>query len=376
LALLLQDNNKTPPAPGANRDGQATAAARKRDLAEIKQLNLVAKTEVVHEEAESKGFFRRVADTINPFASSADKRDNGTKEEQAQTVKKEEKDQRGLLSYLNPFSSRSKTESSAPQRDPRLVSSVDEALKQQGIEVKPVRPQTVMPAIQDIQAGDLPEMREEKKPRPAETKALLSEIDSRLKKDGIEAAGLPPPPDVGAEFQPVGTKSPQSAGAGQPASSSAQSLISGIDAALKRQGREVKGDAQQPAATGSQAPSSPAGSKPRERVELETKLTAKKGPLYLEGGEFQLPERESAEGAAARERESVETSQPPGGAPSGANLSEAVLKTPSRQPQKAEQTKPAEKKTSTPDEEQSKGVLDQIREDAESASKIFNPLNW
>ena len=43
-------------------------------LAKLKDLNLVAKTEVVHEEpGAEKGFFSRVATKLNPFSSDSSK---------------------------------------------------------------------------------------------------------------------------------------------------------------------------------------------------------------------------------------------------------------------------------------------------------------
>ncbi len=56
------------------RPGAAPAPEVKEDpaLAKLKDLNLVAKNEVVYEEpGAEKGFFRRITDKINPFSSSS-----------------------------------------------------------------------------------------------------------------------------------------------------------------------------------------------------------------------------------------------------------------------------------------------------------------
>jgi len=65
LALLLMRDRRptTAPTPEVKEDPA---------LAKLKDINLVAKTEVVHEEpGDEKGLIRRVADKLNPFSSSS-----------------------------------------------------------------------------------------------------------------------------------------------------------------------------------------------------------------------------------------------------------------------------------------------------------------
>src|SRR6185369_16183614 len=71
LALLLMRDRRpaTAPTPEVKEDPA---------LAKLKDMNLVEKTEVVHEEpGDEKSLIRRVADKLNPFSSSS-----STKEEQ------------------------------------------------------------------------------------------------------------------------------------------------------------------------------------------------------------------------------------------------------------------------------------------------------
>lgn len=78
LALLLMRDR---------RPGALAAPEAKEDpaLAKLRDLNLVAKKDVVHEEpGDEKGFLRRFADKINPFSSSDD-------DKKQETAKKEEK---------------------------------------------------------------------------------------------------------------------------------------------------------------------------------------------------------------------------------------------------------------------------------------------
>ncbi|MBI2210131.1 MAG: hypothetical protein HYU47_05955, partial [Deltaproteobacteria bacterium] len=67
--------------------------------------------------------------------------------------------------------------------------------------------------------------------------------------------------------------------------------------------------------------------------------------------------------------------QPSGSAASDGRLPQAVLKEPQKPAEKAAETKVAEKKTS-PDDEEEKGALDQLREDVGRVRDFLNPFNW
>ncbi len=86
----------------------------------------MAKKEVVKEEGGvQRGFFRRIADTVNPFSSS---------EEKEEEKKGNGKEEGGFLSLLWPFGEVKKEKGkTSEQGDAQLVSIVAESLKKKGI---------------------------------------------------------------------------------------------------------------------------------------------------------------------------------------------------------------------------------------------------
>ena len=97
------------------RPGAAPAPEVKEDpaLAKLKDLNLVAKKEVVYEEpGAEKGFFKRFTEKINPFSSStsseakARERPGHWSLRKTKTAKQESS---GILSSLWPFGSKETT---------------------------------------------------------------------------------------------------------------------------------------------------------------------------------------------------------------------------------------------------------------------------
>ena len=107
------------------RPGTGAAPEVKEDpaLAKLREQNLVAKQEVVHEEpGDEKGFFRRVADKINPFSSSdSDKKSDGSKKDEkkpesamdliAKRNQAQKQEGGGFFSSLWPFASKDTKES-------------------------------------------------------------------------------------------------------------------------------------------------------------------------------------------------------------------------------------------------------------------------
>jgi outer membrane protein assembly factor BamD len=366
LALLLMRDRR--PATGSGPEVQADPS-----LAKLRDLNLVAKTEVVNEKpGDEKGFLRRVADKINPFAPS----DNGKKEEpqddgmiealakRNQAAKNEESS--GLLASLWPFGSKNaKTgEASAGAKPSGLVSQIDESLKQKGIDadtrqsaLKP--PPTELPNTDDLA-----------KPRPPtmDTSALLSSIDGNLKKSGKDTAELPPPPEAAQAFKDIAATQ---AVAAKPKPSSSQDvqtsgILSSIDQKLKSSGVEPGNF--QPPPSAAEIKGAAATQKPQARnVEIEPKVTLEKGPLYLSPAELPSQEAPAAVAPSKTPDELDRTNELP---------SRILVKGPVQPQAGAGSTAPAIKKPASTSGDEPKGALDQIRQDIDSASKVLNPFNW
>src|SRR6476660_6198835 len=136
LALLLMRDRRPSAAPPPEVKEDPA-------LAKLKDMNLVAKTEVVHEEpGAEKGFFSRVATKLNPFSSDSSQK---TEEKEptavemlakrSQAQKKEESS--GVLASLWPFGSNSSNGAVAksdPKTTDAFVSQIDSSLKQKGID--------------------------------------------------------------------------------------------------------------------------------------------------------------------------------------------------------------------------------------------------
>ena len=363
LALLLMRDRR--PSTGAVPEVQPDPS-----LAKLRDLNLVAKTEVVHENpGDEKGFFRRVADKINPFSSS----DNGKKDEpkgdgmidalakRNQAQKKEESS--GLLASLWPFGDKDSKASSAASTEPKqsgLVTQIDESLKQKGIDAN-ARQTALKPP-----PADLPNTDDLAKPRPAttDTSSLLSSIDGNLKKSGKDGAELPPAPEAAQAFKDIAATqavvAKQNPGTSQDVQSSG--ILSGIDQKLKSRG--VEPGTFEPAPSAAEIKAASAQKPPSRKVEIEPTVTLEKGPLYLSPANLPGAEKPAAS-TPTREAEGVDrTNEVP---------SRMLVKGPV-QPQA---TKPAEtgKPSSTPSDEP-KGTFDQIRQDIDNASKVLNPFRW
>jgi len=314
-----------------------------------KELNLVAKKEVVHEEPNSdKGFFRRVADTVNPvnwFSSS----DDGKKE-----TPKDKKTVTATRDGSRPDAAGNR----------QLLSKIDESLNQRGTESGAQNPPAPQPP-----AAELPK---EPSAPPPDTSAVLADVDTGLEKAGKKADGLPPTPEAAPVLKAASPQQsmPATAVAKTPTAVPTSELISSIDEALKRKGVEAPkeaGLAKLPdGAKGPEGTSIPA-SQPSssKKVELAPRLPTEKGPLFLETGEFQVKDTAEETKEAAKPK-GQEATQPP------KTLAESVVKSPAQ----AQTIKPAEKKTTPPDAEEQRSPWDQIREDMKALGGILNPLNW
>lgn len=348
LALLLMRDGRprffAAPAPDAHRQ---------------KDLNLVAKKEVVHEEPGSeKGFFRRVADSVNPFnwfSSSDEKQKEAPRGKETATAKKESP---------KPESTGSK----------EILASVDESLNRQGVQTGGKDPPAPKPS-----AAELPRAPEEPSPPPSDTAAILATVDARLEKDGKQADRLPPTPEIAPVLQAPGktekARTPESLKASQPPGQPATSgLLAGIDEALKRKGIEAPKEGENARKLESQEgtpPSTFPASRPSssKQIELSPRLPVEKGPLFLETGEFEVTEKASGE---AKKPESPEASEHPGSPSSQppAELPKSVVNSPT-QPQAA---KPEEKKRAEAAEE--RGTFDQLKDDLRALGNLLNPFSW
>jgi outer membrane protein assembly factor BamD len=369
LAMLLMRDRR----PAA---GPAPEIKEDPALAKLRDVNLIAKTEVVYEEpGPEKGFFRRVAEKLNPFSSSDDKDKKGDEKKNESAIEllakreAQKKEQSGgFFASLWPFGSKENKEAprgTEPKANNTLVSQLDSSLKQKGIDVA-ASPATLKPP-----PADLPKENEKPKPQPTmDTVALLSSIDANLEKGGKKASELPPPPEPAEGFK-VAAAQERLAKATQsqaPKDIQTSGILSSIDQKLKAQGVEPSQFEKPPTAEEIKAAQK---AKPTS-VELEPKLALEKGPLFLNPAEAPAPSVKPSE-----TKEAIRPANQP-------ESSDVALAPPSRvlvkgpiQPQVASATKPAEsrKAATTPDDEP-KGALEQIRQNIESVGKVLNPFSW
>jgi outer membrane protein assembly factor BamD len=360
LALLLMRDRR--PSGGA-----ATEIQPDPSLAKLRDLTLVAKTEVVHENpGDEKGFLRRFADKVNPFSSSG----NGKKDEQSESAvellakrTQSQKESSGFLASLWPFGSKDAkvTAASVDPKSAGLVGQIDDSLKQKGIDAN-ARQASLKPPPADLpNTDDLAKAAA----APTNTAALLSSIDGNLKKSGKSATELPPPPEAAEGFKDAAAAQARVAKATQNQTSQdvqSSGILSSIDQKLKSKGVEPGKFEQAPT---DQEVKTSAQKPPSKTVEIEPKVTLEKGPLYLSPAE--VPAQEKPASAPARSEDTEQAKEP---------SSRVLVKGPV-QPQAATSApKAAETKKPSYGEDEPKGVLDQIRQDIESAGKALNPFSW
>ena len=364
LALLLMRDRR----PGATPEVQTDPA-----LAKLRDLNLVAKTEVVHENpGDEKGMLRRIADKLNPFSSSENGKKDDPKAETGialvasrnQAQKKEESS--GLLASLWPFGSDNKKATANDPKSSGVVNQIDQSLKQKGIDAGSQQSALKPPAADLPNTDDLAR----KAPAAADPAALLSSIDSNLKKSGKDASELPPAPEPAAGFaatvvQTQTAKAQTGTATAQEAPQDVQTsgILSSIDQKLR--GKGVEPDKFDKPPTAEEIKAASAQKPPPRTVEIEPKVTLEKGPLYLD------PAAVPAQAPAAprqTESPSQENQEPP---------SRVLVKGPVPAQASPNAAKPVEaKKPTAPQDDEQKGVIDQIRQDIESASRALNPFRW
>ncbi len=370
LAMLLMRDRR--PATTAAGTGQETANNEK-----LKDVTLTAKTEIVYEEpGDEKGIFRRVADKINPFSSSDDGKKAPTPESPTELAAKKntsaKEDSPGVLGSLwngiNPFGGQKPqpVKAEATAKNDQLVNQIDGSLKQKGIDstTRTASLQTTPEAVSKVAEANPP-------PQTMDTGKLLGDIDANLKKSGKSAEELPAPPEAHAAFKDMAaaeaiaakvktTPEPQ-----QDVVSGG--LLSGIDQKLKSQGLEPSKFEAPP--TANPTPQR----EPARKVELEPKVAVEKGPLFLSPTEIPAQERVPSAGAVAnleKKAESSEKQQVPG----EREFPRTLVKGPA-QPQPVAKT--AEPKRTLPGEENdAKGVFDQLKSDVDNVGKALNPFRW
>jgi len=370
LAMLLMRDRR--PATTAAGTGQETANNEK-----LKDVTLTAKTEIVYEEpGDEKGIFRRVADKINPFSSSDDGKKAPTPESPTELAAKKntsaKEDSPGVLGSLwngiNPFGGQKPqpVKAEATAKNDQLVNQIDGSLKQKGIDstTRTASLQTTPEAVSKVAEANPP-------PQTMDTGKLLGDIDANLKKSGKSAEELPAPPEAHAAFKDMAaaeaiaakvktTPEPQ-----QDVVSGG--LLSGIDQKLKSQGLEPSKFEAPP--TANPTPQR----EPARKVELEPKVAVEKGPLFLSPTEIPAQEKVPSAGAVAnleKKAESSEKQQVPG----EREFPRTLVKGPA-QPQPVAKT--AEPKRTLPGEENdAKGVFDQLKSDVDNVGKALNPFRW
>ena len=341
--LLARDKGVVSPPPGAS----TPIAAAPKETA------LVAKKGVVHEEpGDGKGVFLRVAETLNPvgwFSSGEEKK------EKTDVVKTAKKDGSGgfFSSFWSNPSTRKPKE--AVKTDPELISKVDKTLERAGL--APEKTPKIQPPVVSLPKLDEPQKR-------TVDPALLGAIDARLKSQGKDGAELPQAPEGLA--LPVAVTPRQDVKS--TTSGPTAGLLGSIDQALKQKGIESPKAESENARLGTKQTSTAV--KQEKPIELQPKLTAEKGPLFLETGEYQIQEKPT-EAKEANQGQDLKVPAP------AQEIPKTIVQGPSQSAkEKALEIKPAGKKNTDGEEEPTKGIFDRLREDMESMGRVLNPFKW
>ena len=188
LALLLMRDRRSTP---------ASAPEVKEDpaLAKLKDQNLVAKTDVVYEKpGAEKSLFWRVTDKLNPFSSSSstDQEEKKTTETLTETLAR-----RGQAQKEAQKNATSNPSTRDANNANTVVTQIDDSLKQKGIDPSAPEASLKPPAPDLPNTDDLAQP----PPKPTDTSALLSSVDSNLRRSGKDGTDLPPPPEAAEGFK-------------------------------------------------------------------------------------------------------------------------------------------------------------------------------
>jgi outer membrane protein assembly factor BamD len=360
LALLLMRDR---------RPGAALPAETKEEpaLSKLKDLNLVAKKELVYEEpGAEKGMLRRVADKLNPFSSSDEPKDE-PKESATELLvrrKEAEKESSGIFASLWPFGKQSSSSNSKPSQNTGLVGNIDDSLKQKGIET--AGQANLTPPVANLPKND------EAPPQKMDTGVLLGSIDSTLQKGGKNPE-LPPAPEASAAFKdPSAIQTTPTKAPAQPQSPASSGLLSSIDQKLKSQGLEPSRFELPPSPA--EITESAVKNIPPAKVELEPKVNSEKGPLFLAPAE--LPSSATSDRADDANTSNAKPDVVEKAQPADRIGPRNLVRGPTQSQPANRATTPAEQKKAAPGEEESKGLFGQLRDDVENASKMLNPFRW
>ena len=349
------------------RPGAAPAPEIKEDpaLAKLKDLNLVAKKEVVFEEpGAEKGFLQRIGEKINPFSSSSKSNEPPPPSALDLIAKKNEaakQDSGGFFSSLWPFGS-SESSKPAPSNTTNtngLVAGIDQSLNQKGIDSQSRQASLKAPA------ADLPKPEPVVVRAPTDTGVLLGSIDANLQKSGTNPSQMPQTPAAAAGFNDLSIVQAAVAANDKKPSPPTSEILSSIDQKLRAQGVEPAKFEPPPPAQAKEV-SAP---KPQPKtVELNTKLTVEKGPLFLSPGDTPVSATEAQ----------TPNNPPPASEPKVEIASRPLVKGPIQTQAAAPNARAAAPKTtfSTGGEDATPNVFGQMQQDIEKASKILNPFSW
>jgi outer membrane protein assembly factor BamD len=363
LALLLMRDRR--PAAAATPEVKEDPA-----LAKLKDMNLVAKTEVVHEEpGDEKSLIRRVADKLNPFSSSSSTKEEKPNETIMETLAKRGQAQKEAQKKQESTAvAASKTSASTGGgKVSNVVAQIDDSLKQKGID--PVAQTALEPPM-----ADLPNTDDLAQPPPeaTNTAALLSSVDSNLKRSGKDSTELPPPPEPAEAFKNAAAVQAVIAKAAQtqepPKDVQSSGVLGSIDQKLAARGVQPAQFEKPPTAEEVKA-ATVEKSGAKTKVELEPKLSVEKGPLFLNPGNVEV----GKETAPTTEPKQVETAS----AAAAPELPSRVLvKGPIQTQADPNPKETAIKRATTSTDDETKGVFDQLRQDVDNVSKALNPFRW
>ncbi|MGE5058559.1 MAG: outer membrane protein assembly factor BamD [Betaproteobacteria bacterium] len=363
LALLLMRDRRpaTAPTPEVKEDPA---------LAKLKDMNLVAKTEVVHEEpGDEKSLIQRVADKLNPFSSSSSTKEEKPNETIMETLAKRGQAQKEAQKKQESTAvAASKTSASTGGgKASNVVAQIDDSLKQKGID--PVAQTALEPPMADLpNTGDLAQP----PPEATNTAALLSSVDSNLKRSGKDGTELPPPPEPAEGFKNAATvqqviaKAPQTQEPPKDVQSSG--VLSSIDQKLAARGVQPAQFEKPPTAEEVKA-ATVEKSRANTKVELEPKLSVEKGPLFLNPGNVEIG-KETAPTTEIKQAETASAAAAP------ELPSRVLVKGPIQTQADPNPKETAIKRSVTSTDDEAKGVFDQLRQDVENASKALNPFRW
>src|SRR5581483_5112017 len=327
-ALLKQDKRAT-----------ATAAVEKKDTEPAKDVPRIAKTEVVTENpGDEKSLLGRMVDKINPFSSSSP----------APAKETEKKAPAANAKAVSPQNS-------------QLIGSIDEKLQRRAVDAgaqaktDPLAPKP-----------DLPQIAEAPLPPKPDQSATLSAIDGKLDKKGTVTAALPPTPQAAPILkQPIDEKALASA-SGKSAPVDPGTLISNIDSKLKRQGIDPAVEDVKIATPVVEKPIVTPKPKAAPEKALEPRLPEEKSPLFLAPQDVRVQEKPADVASTPAEKTA---------APVAPSLPELAVKGPPQLGKdKPADTKIASKGKSPAEEEdvENKSAFDQIKEDIGRIGKILN----